>query len=128
MVVRHRRAARVAAAVVVMLVAGVGALQAHHSMAMYDTQKNITITGIVKRVEFKNPHSMFYLTVTDAQGKEAEWVLESQPLATLTLNGWSATTLKIGDRVTAVGAPARNGTNAMLVRAIQLPDGRSLKT
>ena len=105
-----------------------GMLQAHHSMAMYDTQKNVLVTGVVRRIELKNPHSMFYLTVTDAQGKAIEWTLESQPLATLTLNGWSASTVKVGDTVTAVGSPARNGTNAMLVRAIQLPDGRSLKT
>jgi Family of unknown function (DUF6152) len=102
-------------------------LQAHHSMAMYD-QKNITITGIVKRVDLRNPHSLFYITVTDAQGNQAEWVLEAQPLTTLAANGWSATTMKIGDKVTAAGSPARNGKPFMLVRAFQLPDGRTIST
>ena len=100
---------------------------AHHSMAMYD-QKNITITGIVARVELKNPHSVFYITVTDKDGKQVEWMLECQPLATLSSYGWSDTTMKAGDKVTAVGSPARNGKPAMLVRAIQLPDGRSIRT
>lgn len=122
-----RRGVAIAMAAGVML-GQAGVMRAHHSMAMYDTQKNIIVTGVLRRIELKNPHSMFYLTVTDAQGREVEWTLESQPLATLTLNGWSASTLKAGDTVTAVGSPARNGTNAMLVRAIQLPDGRSLKT
>jgi len=101
---------------------------AHHSMAMYDLQKNVTITGIVARVELKNPHSLFYITITDKDGKPVEWMLECQPLATLSEYGWSNTTMKVGDKVTAVGSPARIGKPAMLVRAIQLPDGRSIRT
>ena len=103
-------------------------MSAHHSMAMYDMPKNITVTGIVSRIELKNPHSVFYITVTDKDGKQAEWMLECQPLATLTTYGWSASTMKVGDKITAVGSPARNGKPAMLVRAIQLPDGRSIRT
>ena len=80
------------------------------------------------RIELKNPHSLFYITVTDEDGKQVEWMLEAQPLATLTTYGWSQTTMKVGDKVTAVGSPARNGKPAMLVRAIQLPDGRSIRT
>ena len=101
---------------------------AHHSMAMYDMQNNITVTGIVARVELKNPHSLFYITATDEGGKQVEWVLEAQPLASLTTYGWSTSTMKSGDKVTAVGSPARNGKPAMLVRAIQLPDGRTIRT
>ena len=101
---------------------------AHHSMAIYDMPKNITVTGIVARIELKNPHSLFYITATDKDGKQVEWTLECQPLATLTTYGWSASTMKVGDKVTAVGSPARNGKPAMLVRAIQLPDGRSIRT
>ena len=101
---------------------------AHHSMAIYDMPKNITVVGIVARIELKNPHSLFYITATDKEGKQVEWILECQPLATLTTYGWSASTMKVGDKVTAVGSPARNGKPAMLVRAIQLPDGRSIRT
>ena len=106
---------------------GLAPLRAHHSMAMYE-QKNITITGIVKRIDLANPHSKFYITVTDAQGKQVEWMLEAQPAATLAANGWSATTMKIGEKVTAAGSPARNGKPFMLVRAFQLPDGRTMST
>ena len=103
-------------------------LSAHHSMAMYDAQNAITITGVVARVELKNPHSLFYITVTDKDGKPVEWVLECQPLTTLATYGWSASTMKAGDKVTAVGSPARNGKPSMLVRAVQLPDGRTIRT
>ena len=97
-------------------------------MAMYDMQNNATVTGIVARIELKNPHSVFYITVTDKDGKQTEWMLEAQPLATLETYGWSASTMKVGDKITAVGSPARNSKAAMLVRAIQLPDGRTIRT
>jgi hypothetical protein len=112
---------------VVASIPGLAPLRAHHSMAMYD-QKNVTITGIVTRIDLANPHSKFYITVTDAQGKQVEWMLEAQPAATLAANGWSATTMKIGEKVTAAGSPARNGKPFMLVRAFQLPDGRTMST
>ena len=128
--VRHNRmnGGFVTFGLVVWLAALDVSMSAHHSMAMYDMQKNITVTGIVARIELKNPHSLFYITVTDKDGKQAEWMLECQPLATLTTYGWSASTMKVGDKITAVGSPARNGKLAMLVRAIQLPDGRSIRT
>ena len=123
---RERTTVRVATGVWIVLL-GLAPLRAHHSMAMYE-QKNITITGIVKRIDLANPHSLFRLTVTDAQGNQVEWVLEAQPHATLAANGWSATTMKVGDKVTAAGSPARNGKPFMLVRAFQLPDGRTMST
>ncbi len=123
----RERATVLVATSVCMVMVGLAPLRAHHSMAMYD-QKNITITGIVKRIDLANPHSKFYITVTDAQGKQVEWMLEAQPAATLASNGWSATTMKIGDKVTAAGSPARNGKPFMLVRAFRLPDGRTMST
>jgi len=123
---RERTTVRVATGVCIVLL-GLAPLRAHHSMAMYE-QKNITITGIVKRIDLGNPHSKFYITVTDARGNQVEWMLEAQPHATLAANGWSATTMKVGDKVTAAGSPARNGKPFMLVRAFQLPDGRTMST
>src|SRR5712691_7749768 len=123
----RERATVLVAMGVYMVLPGRAPLRAHHSMAMYE-QKNITITGVVKRIDLRNPHSLFYITVTDAQGKPVEWVLEAQPLSTLAANGWSATTMKVGDKVTAAGSPARNGKPFMLVRAFQLPDGRAMST
>jgi hypothetical protein len=123
----RERATVLVATGVCMVLLELAPLRAHHSMAMYD-QKNITITGIVKRIDLANPHSKFYITVTDAKGTQVEWMLEAQPAATLAANGWSANTMKIGDKVTAAGSPARNGKPFMLVRAFQLPDGRTMST
>ena len=104
MTVRERATVLFAAGTCMVLLA-LAPLRAHHSMAMYE-QKNITISGVVKRVDLRNPHSLFYITVTDAQGNPVEWVLEAQPLSTLMANGWSATTMKVGEKVTAAGAGA----------------------
>ena len=123
----RERATVLVVAGVCMVLPGRVPLLAHHSMAMYET-KNITITGTVKRIDLRNPHSLFYITVTDAQGKPVEWVLEAQPLSTLAANGWTATTMKVGEKVIAAGSPARNGKPFMLVRAFQLPDGHSMST
>ena len=127
MTLRGPRSAMIGAAVCVLL-AWAAPLAAHHSTTMFDTQKNITLTGLVNRVELKNPHSMFYVAVTDEQGNAVEWILEAQPRGTLLQIGWTTMTLKAGDKVTFVGSPARNGKPFMWVRAIQLPDGRSLGT
>ena len=124
----RRRVGALCLGLLVWLAAMAVPTSAHHSMAMYDMQNNITVTGIVARIDLKNPHSVFYITATDKDGKQVQWMLECQPLATLTTYGWSATTMKVGDKVTAVGSPARNGKPAMLVRAIQLPDGRTIRT
>ena len=124
---RGRRAA-LRVCLLVWLVAMSVPASAHHSMAMFDLGATTTVTGIVTRIELKNPHSLFYIAVTGADGKQVEWMLEAQPLVTLLDSGWSETTMKVGDKVTAAGSPARNGRPAMLVRAIQLPDGRTIRT
>jgi hypothetical protein len=121
------RTALIALAVLMSLLR-VNELSAHHSMAMYDQQKTIIITGIVKRIDYKNPHPIFVITVTDDGGSQVDWTLETQSTAQLTSFGWTANTIKLGDKVSVAGNPARNGTPALHVSAIQLPDGRTIKT
>jgi hypothetical protein len=125
---RSRRVNALRVSLLVWLVAMSVPTSAHHSMAMYDLGNTISITGVVTRIELKNPHSLFYLAVTGEDGKQVEWMLEAQPLVTLLDSGWSQTTMQVGDKVTAVGSPTRNGRPALLVRAIQLPDGRTIRT
>src|SRR6478736_7045110 len=49
---------------------------AHHSFAMFDNQKNVTLEGTVKEFQWTNPHSWIQLVVKDASGKEDEWSIE----------------------------------------------------
>ncbi len=103
-------------------------LSAHHSTALFDTENPIAVTGVVEVVNLKNPHSLIYIIANDEDGNEVTWTLEAEPLITLRQKGWTATTLQPGETVTAYGGPAINGSPAMILRAIQLPDGRVMGT
>ncbi len=99
---------------------------AHHSFAAFDRKKEVTVTGVVKEVQWNNPHTWIQVTVTDAKGKQTEWGFECGSPNMMSRTGWTRTTLKTGDKVTIVGNPLKDGRpNAALVR-LTLPDGRTL--
>jgi len=102
---------------------------AHHSQALYTNADGaISITGVVRRLEFTNPHSFVYVEVTGADGKTKLWALELMSMRGLTMLGWTHETIKPGDVITAAGRPAKNGAPAMYAEAIRLPDGRSMRS
>ena len=99
---------------------------AHHSFAEFDRTKQLTMTGVVREVQWNNPHTWIQVLVTDDKGRKTEWGFECGSPNMMTRTGWKRTTLKTGDRVVVVGNPLKNGrTNALLV-TITLPDGRVL--
>jgi hypothetical protein len=86
---------------------------AHHSYAMFDMQKDITLEGTVKEFLWTNPHVWIQLTVMDAaNGKEVEWSIEGNSPNMLTRAGWNRHALKIGDKATVVIHPVRVGGNS----------------
>ena len=103
-------------------------LAAHHSFgAEYDADKPVTLTGIVTKIEWTNPHSHFYIDVKDAQGKVANWKFEGYPPTVLYRNGWRRdVTMKVGDTITVFGWRARDGTNWAHSREITLSDGKKM--
>jgi hypothetical protein len=103
-------------------------LLAHHSFgAEYDASKPVTLTGVVTKVEWTNPHSHFYLDVTDDKGSVANWKFEGYNPAVLYRIGWKKdTTIKPGDKITVFGWRARDGGNWAHSREITLPGGRKL--
>jgi hypothetical protein len=102
-------------------------LPAHHSFgAEYDGTKPVTLTGVVTKVEWTNPHSYFYLDVTTA-GKVVNWKFEGYPPSVLYRTGWKrAVTLKEGDRITVYGWQARDGTAWAHSREVTFGDGKKL--
>lgn len=82
---------------------------AHHSFAMFDLEKDVTLQGVVKEFQWTNPHSWIQLMVTDAEGRQVEWSLEGGSPGVLSRGGWKRTSLQPGDKVTVVIYPLRDG-------------------
>lgn len=123
-----RKIVAVIAGAIVALTAAVSSVTAHHSQAQYTGPEGaIEISGVVVRVEMTNPHSFLYLEV-EKDGKKVRWALELQSRRGLAMNGWADDTVKTGDRISAIGRPARNGAPAMYCEVVKLPDGRSMRS
>jgi hypothetical protein len=100
---------------------------AHHGFdTEYDSAKTITGTGVVSKVEWTNPHARFYVDVKDASGKVVTWNFELASLNSLRRNGWTNTSLKMGDAVTAKGYAALSGKPMANANGVILADGTSL--
>lgn len=104
-------------------------LAAHHSFAAeFDAKKRITLQGVVTKVEWTNPHTYFYVDVKDESGTVVNWAFETAGPNTLSRQGWSRLSLKIGDRVTVVGYQARDGLPIASAREVVLSDGHRIFT
>jgi len=84
---------------------------AHHSFsAEFDADKPFKLSGVVTKVEWQNPHTYFYLDITDEHTKKVtNWAFEMGSPNGLMRNGWTRNTLKVGDVVTVEGSLARDG-------------------
>jgi len=94
---------------------------AHHSFAMFDQSKTVTLKGNVVEFQWTNPHSWIELQV----GAD-KWSIELNSPNNLTRQGWRRTVIKPGDAVTITINPLRNGMKGGLFNTITLPDGRML--
>ena len=107
---------------------GTASVSAHHSFAaQYDSDKPITLSGTVARVEWTNPHMHFYLDVKDEKGVVTQWAFEGYPPNMLVRQGWKRdVTLKQGTVLTVFGWRARVEPNLVAAREVTFPDGRKL--
>jgi DNA/RNA endonuclease YhcR with UshA esterase domain len=102
---------------------------AHHSFsAEFDIDKPLKMTGTVTNVEWRNPHAWFYIDVKDESGNVTNWGLELASPNLLMRNGWSKSSMKIGDVVTVEGFHAKADAKIGNARTVMTADGRNLFT
>ena len=96
---------------------------AHHSFAMFDMQKDVTLNATVKSFQWQSPHTWLQVQVADGAGRSVEWSLEMGAPGMLYRNGWRQKSVKAGDRVTVVVHPLRDGRPGGSVVSAILADG-----
>ena len=101
---------------------------AHHSVAEFDMDQDMTLHGVVKEVWYNNPHVRYYLTVVDEDGEEVVWDVHTSSPNNLIRRGWTEDSIKMGDAVTVTGSPTREGAPRMLIHTVELADGSVVST
>lgn len=85
---------------------------AHHSGAMFDSAKDLTLVGTVKEFQFVNPHLFLYVVAPDASGKQVTWTLEGGSPSALVRRGVGKDAVLIGEKVTVTAHPIKDGSPA----------------
>ncbi|HEX4279085.1 MAG TPA: DUF6152 family protein [Bryobacteraceae bacterium] len=107
---------------------------AHHSFeAEYDGSRTATITGIVTKVDWVNPHAYIFINAKDEAGTTKEIRFELGPPYALVRGGWKKDTVKIGDKITLEGAalakdPKNSWVGALPTTFLIPPSGTKLPT
>jgi hypothetical protein len=97
---------------------------AHHSAAMFDEKKTITVEGVVKEFQLTNPHSWLLVDVTDKSGKVATWGFEAEGPSTLRRAGIRPSDLKPGTKLKITGHPMKDGRTAAIWVDAERADGK----
>jgi hypothetical protein len=105
-------------------------LEAHHSTAgVYDPAKEVTVKGTLSKLQFVNPHGSIVVTVTNADGTTTDWTFTTGSATALAQRGITKVgpnALKIGEEVTVLGTPARNGSPLGGLKSLTRADGQVL--
>ena len=99
----------------------------HHSFAaVYDDKRTIEVTGVVSEFRFVNPHALLLMDVTDEGGKVVKWTVEFAGRLNLSEAGWTAESIKGGERITVTGNPAHTLPARIAFRRLVKSDGTVL--
>jgi hypothetical protein len=96
----------------------------HHSFAMFDLEKQVTVQGTVKEFQWTNPHCWLQVMVPDGKGGAQEWSFEMGAMGMLARTGWKSTTLKPNDEVTVLMNPLKSGAPSGRLLKVTLPNGQ----
>lgn len=102
--------------------------QAHHNyFSRYNPRVEITLEGVVTKVEWKTPHIVVYLDVTNDDGEIENWSMPNAAPFIANQNGWNKDTIVVGETLTFIGWPSRNRTKSMRAIEMIFDDGRSFE-
>jgi len=110
----------------VLAVALATSVAAHHSFAMFDQTKQLSLKGTVREFQWTNPHAFIHLDVANTAGGTESWQVELNSPNNLKRQGWKSSSIKPGDEVTLVLNPLKDGSKGGLFVAVTLPDGTVL--
>jgi hypothetical protein len=113
-----------AAGVLGLVMAGSVTVVAHHSAAMFEEKKTITVEGVVKEFQFTNPHSWLLVDVTDKSGKVTTWGFEAEGPSTLQRAGIRPSEFRVGTKLTITGRPMKDGRPAAIWEYAVRADGK----
>jgi hypothetical protein len=99
------------------------AASAHHSTAMFDMQKSVTLSGTIQEFQWTNPHTWIVFEVPNASGGTDEYGIEGMSPNYLARTGWDKHTLSGGDKVDLVIHPLRDGRKGGFDVSVKKPDG-----
>jgi uncharacterized protein DUF6152 len=99
---------------------------AHHSFAMFDREKAVSIEGTVKEYEWTNPHVWIHVLAMDGSGTPREWGFEMQSVQQDYVAGWRADSVKPGDKITIEFHPLKDGSRGGQLMSATLQNGTHL--
>ena len=102
-----------------------GPVTAHHSGAMFDDKKTVTLTGTVKAFQWTNPHCWIQVVVPSQDGP-VEWSVEMGAPFEVVRTGLRPTSLKAGDKITVIINPIRDGSHGGLYVSATGADGKPI--
>lgn len=98
---------------------------AHHSGAMFDTTRSVTLQGTVRAFQWTNPHSFIQLVVAGPEGPR-EWSIEMGSPGQLYRNGWRPSSIRAGEQITVVLHPLRDGSSGGVFVSATAADGQTV--
>ena len=101
---------------------------AHHSFAMFDMTKEVTVSGTVRQFQWTNPHAYIQVVAKDEAGRDVERSMEMGAPMYLYARGWRPRTLRAGMRVNVTLNPLRNGRPGGVVREVTDAEGKPIGT
>ena len=115
-------------AVSVALAWATGTISAHHSFAMFDMSKTVTLSGTIRKFDWTNPHTWLWLDVKNDKGDLETWGFEGMSPNYLGRRGWSKDTLQVGSTVSVMAYPLKGDLKGGSYLSVTLPNGKVMRS